>query len=111
MVEQFNAATADVIVEAGGRVIKTIGDEVMFTTTDAAAGVVAGLGLLDDISPATGFPSLRVAVATGEVLAREGDVFGPTVNLASRLVTVARRDTLLIDADTQSALSTTSGSG
>lgn len=104
MVERFNTVTAGVIVEAGGRVIKTIGDEVMFATRDPVAGVVAGLDLLDEISPATGFPPLRVALATGEVLAREGDLFGTTVNLASRLVTVARRDSLLIDAGTRSAV-------
>jgi adenylate cyclase len=104
-IEQFNAATASVVVEGGGRVIKTIGDEVMFTANDARAGAAIGLGLLDAVSPTTGFPALRVGVATGAVLAREGDVFGPAVNLASRLVNIARPGTMLIDDATRQTIS------
>jgi adenylate cyclase len=104
IIEHFNAAAAAAVVEGGGRVIKTIGDEVMFTANDARAGAAIGLGLLEVISPTTGYPALRVGLATGEVLAREGDVFGPAVNLASRLVTMARPDTMLVDSRTRDAI-------
>ena len=103
-IERFNAVTASVVVEGGGRVIKTIGDEVMFTANDAAGGALIGLGLLEGVSPTTGFPELRVGLSTGEVLAREGDVFGPAVNLASRLVNIARPGTMLIDTATRQAV-------
>jgi len=56
------------------------------------------------VTPDTGLPPLRVGVATGSVIAREGDLFGPTVNLASRLVGVARPDSILVDPTTYDAL-------
>lgn len=103
-IEHFNAATADVIAERGGRVVKTIGDEVMFTTPDPARGAEVAVALLDAVSPDGGTPELRVGVATGPVLAREGDVFGTPVNLASRLVTIARPDSVLVDQASRDAL-------
>jgi adenylate cyclase len=103
-IEHFNAATADVIAQRGGRVVKTIGDEVMFTTSDPARGAEVAVALLDAVSLDRGTPQLRVGLATGPVLAREGDVFGTPVNLASRLVTIARPDSALVDRTSRDAL-------
>jgi adenylate cyclase len=50
------------------------------------------------------FPRLRVGVAYGQVLARLGDVFGPTVNLASRLTSVSRPGRVLVDRGMAEAL-------
>jgi adenylate cyclase len=104
MVERFNATTAGVVADGGGRVVKTIGDEVMFSAVDPADAVAMGLELLEAIGPDAGYPALRVGLATGEVLAREGDLFGPAVNLASRLVAMARPATMLVDAATRDAV-------
>lgn len=104
LIERFNAATADVVSQGGGRIIKTIGDEVMFTALEASSAAAIALDLLEAVSPEAGFPSLHIGLATGPVIAREGDVFGPTVNLAHRLVAIARNDSILIDDAMRDAL-------
>ncbi len=104
LIERFNAATGDVVAQGGGRIIKTIGDEVMFAALEAPSAAAIALDLLDVVSPDAGFPSLHVGLATGPVIAREGDVFGPTVNLANRLVAIARNDSVLVDHTTREVL-------
>jgi len=104
LIERFNGITADAIAVNGGRIIKTIGDEVMFSANDPAAAASIALAQVGAVSPDAGFPPLRVGVATGAVIAREGDLFGPTVNLASRLVVVANPDSVLVDPATHDAL-------
>ena len=42
-------------------------------------------------------PALRVGIAFGTVTTRMGDVFGTTVNLASRLTSIAPKDAVLVD--------------
>lgn len=97
-VEAFEDATTDTVVEHGGRVIKNIGDEVLFVADDARAAAEVALALTargaDD---ADDFPAVRAGLAYGEVVARLGDVFGPVVNLAARLTSVARPGTVLVD--------------
>ncbi|MGZ4476096.1 MAG: adenylate/guanylate cyclase domain-containing protein [Nocardioides sp.] len=96
--EEFEDVCTGLVVERGGRVIKTLGDAVLFvadTAADAAliALAITSLGAEDD----TPFPQVRAGIAYGEVVSRLGDVFGPTVNIASRLTSVARPDTVLVD--------------
>jgi adenylate cyclase len=105
LIDRFNAATSDVVAQGGGRIIKTIGDEVMFATIEPGGGASIGVTLLRDVSGANDLPSLKVGLATGGVIAREGDLFGAPVNLANRLVTAARPDSVLVDAATRDALS------
>jgi len=104
LIEGFNAAASDAIVEGGGRIVKTIGDEVMFSALEPAKAASIALKLLEVVTPDAGYPELRVGLATGDVVAREGDLFGPTVNLANRLVVVARPASVLIDGTTRDAL-------
>ena len=47
-----------------------------------------------------GLPDVHVGVVTGSVVLRMGDVYGPAVNLASRLVGVARRNRVITDRHT-----------
>jgi adenylate cyclase len=49
-------------------------------------------------------PDVRVGIASGAVIMRLGDVFGPPVNLASRLTAVARRNRIIIDQQTADLL-------
>src|SRR5207249_302241 len=104
IIERFNARSSDVIAESGGRVVKTIGDEVMFSAPDASVGAGVAMGLIEEVSRAEDVPALRVGLATGPVLVREGDVFGRPVNLASRLVAIAHPDSALVDRASRDAL-------
>ncbi|ROO90601.1 adenylate cyclase [Actinocorallia herbida] len=94
LVDRFETATATIIAEEGGRVIKTLGDEVLFTAPTAEAAAEIGLRI-SDWSAADDFPDVRVGLAGGEVILRLGDVFGTPVNLAARLTAAARPGTVL----------------
>lgn len=104
-VDGFEQDTTELVVDHGGQVIKTIGDEVLFTVADPAAAVAIALALTargaDDEDP---FPAVRAGVAHGTVVRRLGDVFGATVNAASRLTSAARPGSVLVDAGVHAAL-------
>ncbi len=99
LLEAFEARAHEVITAHGGRVVKTLGDAVLFTHTDPGQAAVTALELLERVAGVEPVPPLRVGMAHGEVLSRHGDVFGEPVNIASRLCGSARPDTILLDAD------------
>ena len=96
MVNRFEAIAHEHIVKHGGRVVKMIGDEVMFCVDDPVRAAEIALALVDAHARDESLPEIRVGVASGPTLAWEGDLFGPTVNLASRLVNFARPGTVLV---------------
>jgi adenylate cyclase len=96
MVEDFESIVAEVIARRHGRVVKTVGDGVLFTAGSALDAVEIGLAL-PAAWDADDRPPLRVGAAYGPVLTRLGDVYSPVVNLASRLTSLARPGTLLVD--------------
>ncbi|WP_243469943.1 adenylate/guanylate cyclase domain-containing protein [Klenkia marina] len=98
MVEDFEGLAADLVARHHGRVVKTVGDGVLFTCTSAVDAVEIGLRMPDEWA-ASDRPPLRVGAAFGPVLTRLGDVYSPVVNLASRLTSLARPGTLLVDQD------------
>ena len=104
--EAFESDAAQLAVEHGGRIIKNIGDEVLIVADDAAAAAEIALELTrrgsDDDDP---FPQVRAGLAYGDVVNRLGDVFGPVVNIASRLTSVARPGTVLVDEGAYRTLS------
>jgi adenylate cyclase len=95
LVKRFGDVTHDTIVAAGGRLVKTIGDEVMFVTDTPTTAAEIALGLVELTETDDVLPTVRAGLAFGALLAREGDYFGPMVNLASRLTEVARPGTVL----------------
>jgi adenylate cyclase len=99
LVERFESVAFDSVAELGGRVIKTVGDEVMFAADDARTGAEIALHLLEGVEAIDELPDLRVGVAFGNLLARLGDLYGEPVNLASRLASVARPGSVLIDRE------------
>lgn len=99
----FDEKVAGVVQSGGGQVVKTIGDEAMFVTVDAAAACAIGLRLATELG-AGGIPPVRVGVATGEVVSVLGDIYGPAVNLASRLVSAADPGSVVVDAGVRSAV-------
>jgi adenylate cyclase len=96
MVYRFEAIAYEHIPERGGRVVKMIGDEVMFAVDDGAFAADIAVALLEAYARDANLPDVRIGLASGPTLAWEGDLFGPTVNLASRLVDFARPNTVLI---------------
>ena len=98
MIEDFESIAAEVIARHHGRVVKTVGDGVLFTAGSALAAVEIGLAL-PAAWDAEDRPPLRVGAAYGTVLTRLGDVYSPVVNLASRLTSLARPGTMLVDRD------------
>src|SRR5262245_42695507 len=97
LVARWEDVAYDTVVGQGGRVVKTIGDEVMFVGLPTAVADVA-LALRD---LAAGDPRLlpvRAGVAAGPVGVRGGDVCGPVVNLASRLTDLASSGMVLAPA-------------
>ncbi|MBO9520211.1 MAG: adenylate/guanylate cyclase domain-containing protein [Nocardioidaceae bacterium] len=104
LVEGFEARALAIVTEHHGRIIKTIGDEILFAADSAHDAAHIALELVEGHLADENFPQLRVGVAWGPVLNRLGDVFGPTVNLASRLTSVARPGRVLIDKEMADAL-------
>ena len=85
----FENIAADAVTSAGGRVVKLIGDEVLYAAGDEATVCAIGLNLAATFTDHPVVPPVRAGVAGGDVLLRDGDVFGPIVNLAARAVKVA----------------------
>ncbi|GAA1905075.1 adenylate/guanylate cyclase domain-containing protein [Nocardioides lentus] len=97
-VEGFEDTATTVVVDHGGRVIKNIGDEVLYVADDPAAAAEIALALVERGAGDDDFPGVRAGVSYGEVVARLGDVFGETVNLAARLTSAARPGTVLVES-------------
>ena len=109
VVSRFEELAYDTVAGAGGRVVKMIGDEVMFVTSDPAAAAEIGLTISECSAEDEHLSDVRVGLACGEVLALEGDYYGPVVNLASRVVNIARPGSVLVDAEMHDALGKVDG--
>lgn len=107
LLEHFETVCTDVVARHRGRIVKTLGDEVLFVCDRADAAVEIAFDLHRDVpdTPDGGDRlRLRVGMALGEVLPRYGDVYGPTVNIASRLTSEARPGTVLVDEELTDAV-------
>lgn len=104
LVEGFESRASDVVAAHGARLVKTLGDEILFTARDAHTAAVVALDLVEMVKRNREGPDVRVGLAYGPVVPMMGDVFGTTVNLASRLTTLARPGTILVDAAMAHAL-------
>lgn len=96
LIERFERVATDMIVGGGGRVVKMIGDEVMFSAEPSLVAEIA-VSLAETFS-SPDVPSVRVGVAVGNVVSQSGDLYGPVVNLASRATMAARPGSVLISA-------------
>jgi adenylate cyclase len=109
LLEAFEKDAAETIAARHGRVVKTVGDEVLFVTDSAADAAEIALCLADPARAELGLPTLRVGLAMGPVLSRFGDVYGSVVNLAARLTALARPGTVLVDKELAEALASDTG--
>jgi adenylate cyclase len=99
LVELFESTVSTSIAGHGGRVIKTIGDEVLYAADDVATAARIALELAEGHELNEEFPDVRVGVAYGDVLSRMGDVFGEVVNIASRLTSLAKPGRVLLNRE------------
>ncbi|MEQ1788071.1 MAG: adenylate/guanylate cyclase domain-containing protein [Acidimicrobiales bacterium] len=83
----FQQRAFDVVAAAQGRLVKHIGDEIMFASPDAVRGCEIALALIEAFPESESLP--RGGLAHGMVVARHGDFYGPVVNLAARLADIA----------------------
>ncbi len=104
LVELFESRCADVVAAQRGRIIKSIGDSVLFVNDDPVRAYDTAEGIINVVGRDTRMPDIRVGLASGSVVMRLGDVFGPPVNLAARLTAVARRNRIIIDQTTADLL-------
>ena len=109
LVVRFSDLAHDSVVEQGGRVVKTIGDEVMFVSDTASAAASIALMLAERSAEDDLLPLVRSGVGYGQLLAREGDYFGPVVNQASRLTGIARPGEVLVSSDLAAELAPATG--
>jgi adenylate cyclase len=72
-----------------GRLVKLLGDGVLLRFDDAASAIRATLDLVDRVARRPDLPAAHAGIAAGRVVVRDGDIFGQTVNLASRIASEA----------------------
>ncbi len=104
LVEVFESRSHEVVSRRRGRVVKTLGDSVLFMAPTPEDGVETAWDIVQVIGGDKRLPDVRVGLVTGSVVLRMGDVYGPAVNLAARLVAVARRNRVITDGPTAERL-------
>jgi adenylate cyclase len=104
LVSRFEEIAYDTVAEHAARVVKMIGDEVMFVSEDPAAAAHIALRLSERSAVDEVLPEARAGLACGPVVAHEGDYYGPVVNLASRVVELARPGSVLTSEYVHAAL-------
>ena len=90
-------AATDAVARTSGRLVKTIGDGVLFTTPGPAAALAIAAELVAWADADARLEGLRVGLASGAVVWQDGDVHGTVVNLAARLCAAAGRGQVLVD--------------
>lgn len=97
LLRRFEDGVNDVLARHTGRLVKQIGDGMMFAADDADEGCAIALDLAAAFPRADGVPPVRVGLAFGTVLTQYGDYYGDVVNLAARLVAVANPGTVVVN--------------
>ncbi len=104
IVGRFEEIAYDTVTSFEGRVVKMIGDEVMYVVDDPAEAVRVGLALADEYANDEALSDVRVGIACGPVVEREADIYGPVVNLASRIVNIAFPGSVLVTDEVHDAV-------
>ena len=100
---EFESVVADTATDLGARVVKLIGDEVMYSAPDPVVACRVGLTVAEALRAHPVLPAVRGGIASGAVMLRDGDCFGPVVNLAARAVKLASPGHVVVSADVRAA--------
>jgi adenylate cyclase len=95
---QLGSLVKNIARRRGGSSIRWLGDGGMFHFRDTARAVEAGLDMVEQ-APAIGLPPAHVGIHAGPVIFQDGDVYGRTVNLASRFASVAQAGEVVVSKD------------
>lgn len=104
LVELFHGIAAHVVADHRGRIVKTVGDAVLFVTDRPEDAAELALDLVERTVEASALPELRTGLALGPTLTRFGDIYGEVVEHATRLCTHARPGRVLVDHDLATTL-------
>ncbi|MFI6302296.1 adenylate cyclase regulatory domain-containing protein [Amycolatopsis thailandensis] len=99
ILDRFESVATEVVADHRGRIVKMIGDEVLFVADSAVDGAEIALALSERSDADETLPAVRAGLASGRILSRFGDVYGSVVNLAARLTSTARPGTILVDKE------------
>jgi class 3 adenylate cyclase len=99
LASQLASLVEDISRRRGGRPIRWLGDGGMFHFKDPKAAVLAGLDMVES-APGAQLPPMHIGIHTGPVVFQDGDVYGRTVNLASRIASHAAGGEVLASEET-----------
>lgn len=103
-VQTFEFTCRDVISGLGARVVKMVGDAVLYVADDLETGAEVVSEIVNALHATPNMPEVRASLVWGGIVSRFGDIFGPTVNLASRLTGIAPEGEIVVDRKTAEAL-------
>ena len=98
LAEELGRLVQRTSIKFGGRAVKWLGDGVMLHFPDPGPGVVAALEMVGGVV-AAGLPPAHVGLHAGPVIFQEGDYYGQTVNVASRIAEYARPGEVIVSQD------------
>ncbi len=104
VVGRFDELANSAVVDRGGRIVKMIGDAAMFTVLDPRDAASIALELAELVAADDLLNAIRVGLSYGPVLSRDGDLYGPVVNTASRLVSIGRSGAINVGPAMREAL-------
>lgn len=104
LVERFESRATDILASYDGRLVKFIGDAVMFIAVNSDDAVAAALDMVEAFGVELTGVAPRGGIAAGPALARGGDFFGPVVNLAARIADIAVPGEVLVAGSVRDAL-------
>ena len=104
LLDAFESMATDIVGAHNGRIVKALGDEVFFVAPTPHEAAAIALDLQEAVEADDRIPPLRIGLAAGPVVSRLGDVYGSTVNIASRLTSLCRPGWILVDRVMSDAL-------
>lgn len=96
LIAHFEQMAMEACIDAGVRLVKIVGDSVMFVTRDPRAALEAARSMVEGVDADDALPAARAGLDYGQVLPRGGDYFGRPVNVAARVTALARPSSILV---------------